>query len=178
MGNVLLSNVKRSIGGAYHAFKQHKYARRYLGEAAYRFNRRFHTFADPLEFARVVNIMFTFISAIIVNRERPTLVDPRQIDPDGTVDAAALARGLRGSGVEADFAGPLARQMAEYAARQQVQNENAARLSVIDAPRIELPELNPPVGLGELHDLAGWFVSDRESDGRESDGRKSAGGPR
>lgn len=39
--NVLLSNVKRSLGGAYHAFKQRKYARRYLGEAAYRFNRRF-----------------------------------------------------------------------------------------------------------------------------------------
>jgi len=39
--NVLLLNVKRSIGGAYHAFKQHKVARRYLGEAAYRFNRRF-----------------------------------------------------------------------------------------------------------------------------------------
>jgi len=39
--NVLLSNLKRSIGGAYHAFKQHKYARRYLAEAAYRFNRRF-----------------------------------------------------------------------------------------------------------------------------------------
>ncbi len=40
--NVLLSNLKRSIGGAYHAFKQHKYARRYLAEAAYRFNRRLH----------------------------------------------------------------------------------------------------------------------------------------
>jgi len=39
--NVLLSNVKRSIGGTYHAIKQGKYARRYLGEAAYRFNRRF-----------------------------------------------------------------------------------------------------------------------------------------
>jgi len=39
--NVLLSNLKRSIGGAYHAFQQHKYARRYLAEAAYRFNRRF-----------------------------------------------------------------------------------------------------------------------------------------
>ena len=37
--NVLLSNLKRSIGGAYHAFKQHKYARRYLAEAAYRFRR-------------------------------------------------------------------------------------------------------------------------------------------
>ena len=40
--NILLSNVKRSIGGAYHAFDQKKYARRYLGEAAWRFNRRFH----------------------------------------------------------------------------------------------------------------------------------------
>ena len=39
--NVVLSNVKRSIGGAYHSIKQAKYARRYLGEAAYRFNRRF-----------------------------------------------------------------------------------------------------------------------------------------
>jgi hypothetical protein len=38
---VLLSNVKRAMGGAYHAIKQSKYARRYLGEAAYRFNRRF-----------------------------------------------------------------------------------------------------------------------------------------
>jgi transposase-like protein len=40
--NILLSNVKRSIGGTYHAFDQGKYARRYLGEAAWRFNRRFH----------------------------------------------------------------------------------------------------------------------------------------
>ena len=39
--NVLLSNVKRAIGGAYHAIKQSKYARWYLGEAAYRSNRRF-----------------------------------------------------------------------------------------------------------------------------------------
>lgn len=34
--NMLLSNLKRSIGGAYHTFRQHKYARRYLAEAAYR----------------------------------------------------------------------------------------------------------------------------------------------
>ena len=39
--NVVLSNVKRSLDGTYHALKQRKYARRYLGEAAYRFNRRF-----------------------------------------------------------------------------------------------------------------------------------------
>lgn len=39
--NVVLGNVKRAISGAYHAIRQAKYARRYLAEAAYRFNRRF-----------------------------------------------------------------------------------------------------------------------------------------
>ena len=39
--NIVLSNVKRAIGGRYHAIRQAKYARRYLAEAAYRFNRRF-----------------------------------------------------------------------------------------------------------------------------------------
>jgi len=40
--NVVLGNVKRAISGTYHAIRQAKYARRYLAEAAYRFNRRFH----------------------------------------------------------------------------------------------------------------------------------------
>lgn len=39
--NVVLANTKRAISGRYHAIKQAKYARRYLGEAQYRFNRRF-----------------------------------------------------------------------------------------------------------------------------------------
>ena len=39
--NVVLANVKRAMSGRYHAFKQSKYARRYLAEAQYRFNRRF-----------------------------------------------------------------------------------------------------------------------------------------
>jgi hypothetical protein len=39
--NTVLGNVKRAISGRYHAIKQAKYARRYLAEAAYRFNRRF-----------------------------------------------------------------------------------------------------------------------------------------
>ncbi|KPL48481.1 hypothetical protein XAXN_13425 [Xanthomonas axonopodis] len=37
----MLGNVKRAISGTYHAVRQAKYARRYLAEAAYRFNRRF-----------------------------------------------------------------------------------------------------------------------------------------
>ena len=45
--NVLLGNVKRAISGRYHAIKQATYARRYLAEAAYRFNRRFRL-ADML----------------------------------------------------------------------------------------------------------------------------------
>ena len=39
--NIVLSNLKRAIAGTYHAIRQAKYARRYLAEAAYRFNRRF-----------------------------------------------------------------------------------------------------------------------------------------
>lgn len=39
--NVVLANLKRAISGTYHWIKQKKYARRYLAEAAYRFNRRF-----------------------------------------------------------------------------------------------------------------------------------------
>jgi transposase-like protein len=39
--NTILGNLKTSLGGAYHAFGFAKYAFRYLGAFAYRFNRRF-----------------------------------------------------------------------------------------------------------------------------------------
>lgn len=39
--NLVMGNVKRSLDGTYHAFRFFKYAERYLGEAMYRFNRRF-----------------------------------------------------------------------------------------------------------------------------------------
>ena len=51
--NVVLANVKRAIGGVYHAIRQAKYARRYLAEAAYRFNRRFNL---PDMFARLAYV--------------------------------------------------------------------------------------------------------------------------
>lgn len=44
--NVVLGNLKRAISGTDHAIKQAKYARCYLGEAAYRFNRRFRLHED------------------------------------------------------------------------------------------------------------------------------------
>ncbi len=40
--NIVLSNLKRALDGTYHVFSFFKYAHRYLGEAAWRFNRRFH----------------------------------------------------------------------------------------------------------------------------------------
>lgn len=40
--NIVLSNVKRALDGTYHVFRFAKYSHRYLAEAAWRFNRRFH----------------------------------------------------------------------------------------------------------------------------------------
>ena len=40
--NTFLGNLKRSLGGTYHAFDFAKYAHRYLAEAQYRFIRRFN----------------------------------------------------------------------------------------------------------------------------------------
>ncbi len=39
--NVVLGNAKRAMDGVYHSIRQSHYARRYLAEAQYRFNRRF-----------------------------------------------------------------------------------------------------------------------------------------
>ena len=52
--NVVLGNVKHAISGCYHAVRQAKYARRYLAEAAWRFNRRFHL---PSMLPRLVHAM-------------------------------------------------------------------------------------------------------------------------
>jgi anion-transporting ArsA/GET3 family ATPase len=104
------------------------------------------------------------MGAIVVNRVRPTLVSAGHIGVDGTADAAALRHGLDMAGIDATFAAPLARQLAEYAERQRVQADNDARLDGIDLPRIVLPELNPPVGLGELNELADFLLPPRESD--------------
>lgn len=40
--NTVIGNLKRALSGTYHSFNFAKYARRYLAEYAYRFNRRFN----------------------------------------------------------------------------------------------------------------------------------------
>jgi anion-transporting ArsA/GET3 family ATPase len=97
------------------------------------------------------------LGAIVVNRARPRLIESNQVAADGSVDLVELRAGLKKAGVGAEHVAPLAREMAEYAERQRVQDENQARLDALDLPRITLPDLNPPVEVGELKDLAALF---------------------
>jgi anion-transporting ArsA/GET3 family ATPase len=100
------------------------------------------------------------LGGLIVNRARPTLITSREVGPDGSVDVTTLATGLQRAGVATVHAPALATEMAAYAQRQKVQDENAARLDALNLPRIELPDLNPPVELGELMDLAACFLKE------------------
>ena len=102
------------------------------------------------------------LGALIVNRTRPEFVQPGQVE-DEQLNIAALRRGLKLAGVDIAIAEPLARQTVEYAARQEVQRVNLAKLDAIGLPRIEFPELNPPVGAGELNELADHFFVDESA---------------
>ncbi len=92
------------------------------------------------------------IGAIVVNRARPTLFADRAVDTD------LLAAGLRQANLPVALVGALVHEMGQYADRLKIQAENKARLDAVDAPHIELPDLNPPVELGELNQLASCFL--------------------
>ena len=98
------------------------------------------------------------LGAIVVNRVRPQLIRDGQLAADGAVDRKLLAAGLRKANVAVAHAAALAAEMAVYAQQQRIQAQNATRLDELDVPRIQLPELNPPVELGELHELAACFT--------------------
>jgi anion-transporting ArsA/GET3 family ATPase len=98
------------------------------------------------------------LGILIVNRARPRLVDDDQIGGEGVVDAKLLGTGLRKARMPVALAPALAREVGEYAGRLATQRQNAARLDAVDAERIELPDLNPPVERGELNELAARFL--------------------
>jgi hypothetical protein len=54
--NAVLGNLKRALGGTYHAFYFAKYAHRYLAEAQYRFNRRFNLRSILLRLLRAASL--------------------------------------------------------------------------------------------------------------------------
>jgi hypothetical protein len=77
---------------------------------------------------------------------------------DGAVDTKLLTAGLRKVNLPASLTKGLAEEVGEYADRLEIQAANAAKLDLLDLPRIELPDLNPPVDRGELNELAHRFV--------------------
>jgi anion-transporting ArsA/GET3 family ATPase len=88
------------------------------------------------------------VGRVIVNRARPELV------PAGRLREADVAAGLAGVGLDAALAPALTAQVRDYAERQQLQKRAAAELEHLKAPVLRLPELAPPIGLGELFELA------------------------
>ena len=114
---------------------------------------------ETLDAAQELRTLHFQLGTVIVNRARPTLITDGQVGADGRVDLKVLTAGLKKAGIAAAHGPALATEMADYARRQQVQDENSARLDTLDLPRVELPDLNPPVELGELKDLAACFRS-------------------
>jgi len=103
------------------------------------------------------------VGAIVVNRVRPNYISDAMLGENNAVDPKAISAGLRRANLPAALAPALAAEMTEYANRLELQAENAARLDAVDVPRITLPDLNPPVELGELNELAAcFFVQDAE----------------
>ncbi|MGH8861570.1 MAG: ArsA-related P-loop ATPase [Jatrophihabitantaceae bacterium] len=93
------------------------------------------------------------LGAVIVNRARPALIE------DGAVDTKLLTAGLRKVNLPAALVKGLVREVGDYADRLAIQVENADRLDELGLPRIELPDLNPPVERGELNELAERFLA-------------------
>jgi anion-transporting ArsA/GET3 family ATPase len=100
------------------------------------------------------------IGAVIVNRARPALLDDADLNDGYRIDLASLKTGLKAVNIPAVHAAPLADEVADYTQRQRVQAENLARLDVVAAPRVELPDLTPPVEIGELNELSAYLTVD------------------
>jgi anion-transporting ArsA/GET3 family ATPase len=98
------------------------------------------------------------VGAIVVNRVRPRLITEDQLAADGTIDPASLEAGLATANVNTGYAPALAQEVADYAQRLRLQRNNEERLDELKLPRIELPDLNPPVQLGEINELAELFL--------------------
>jgi anion-transporting ArsA/GET3 family ATPase len=94
------------------------------------------------------------LGRIMVNRARPVLVTADLLTDNGGPDEKLLRAGLAEAGVDTALAPALAQQLSDYAARQVVQAEAWASLEDIETPIVRLPELSPPMDLGNLFELA------------------------
>src|SRR5271163_4390770 len=98
------------------------------------------------------------IGSVIVNRNIPTYLEPRDLAKaaEGDIDADSVRAGLKLTGIElsdADFAGLLTETI-QHATRISARVENAQELDALNVPRLELPAISDGVDLGSLYELS------------------------
>lgn len=98
------------------------------------------------------------IGSVIVNRNIPTYLEPRDLAKaaEGDVDADAVRSGLKAAGIELsdnDFAGLLTETI-QHATRIAARAETARQLDALQVPRLELPAISDGVDLGSLYELS------------------------
>ncbi len=98
------------------------------------------------------------IGSVIVNRNIPTHLDPRDLAKaaEGDVDADSVRAGLKKAGIileDSDFAGLLTETI-EHATMIAARSEIAQQLDAWEVPRLELPAIADGVDLGSLYELS------------------------
>ncbi|CQD21962.1 anion transporter ATPase [Mycobacterium lentiflavum] len=98
------------------------------------------------------------IGSVIVNRNIPTYLEPRDLikAAEGDIDADAVRAGLKTAGIELgdnDFAGLLTETI-QHATRIAARAETAQQLDALKVPRLELPAISDGVDLGSLYELS------------------------
>src|SRR6201993_1586318 len=98
------------------------------------------------------------IGSVIVNRNIPSYLDPRDLAKaaEGDVDADSVRAGLEIAGIklnDTDFAGLLTETI-QHATRIAARAETAQQLEALKVPRLELPALSDGIDLGSLYELS------------------------
>lgn len=75
--NTVLGNIKRAMDGRYHAIRQQKYARRYLSEATWRFNRR-GKMPDIMRTLIVASVACSAITESVLRDTNPYVTETRR----------------------------------------------------------------------------------------------------
>jgi anion-transporting ArsA/GET3 family ATPase len=109
---------------------------------------------ETLDAAAQLRLAGYTLGHVIVNRARPVLVTAGLLDHHGVPDESLLEAGLVEAGLDTKLAPALAHQLSDYAERQAVQTAAEVALADIELPVVRLPDLAPPMDLGNLFELA------------------------
>jgi anion-transporting ArsA/GET3 family ATPase len=113
---------------------------------------------ETLEAIEELAAMQLPIGSVIVNRNIPTYLEPRDLAKaaEGDVDADSVRAGLEHAGIkldDADFAGLLTETI-QHATRIAARAETAQQLDALNVPRLELPAISDGIDLGSLYELS------------------------